>query len=51
MKIEYDNKKRQATIEERGLDFEDTPIILAGPRRITWHDTRQKIIEKLERLL
>ncbi len=41
MNIEYDSKKRQATIEERGLDFEDTPIIFAGSRRITWQDSRQ----------
>jgi uncharacterized protein len=48
MKIEYDNKKRHATIEERGLDFEDTPIIFAGSRRITWHDTRQDYGEDRE---
>jgi uncharacterized DUF497 family protein len=30
MKIEYDNKKQQVTLKERGLDFEDTPIIFAG---------------------
>lgn len=41
MKFEYDRKKRQATIEERGLDFEDAPIIFAGSRRITWQDSRQ----------
>ena len=41
MKIEYDSKKRQVTIDERGLDFEDAPIIFAGLRRITWQDNRQ----------
>ena len=41
MKIEYDSRKRQTTIEERGLDFEDAPVIFAGSRRITWQDSRQ----------
>ncbi|MBT3215192.1 MAG: BrnT family toxin [Deltaproteobacteria bacterium] len=41
MKIEYDHKKRQATFEERGLDFEDALIIFSGARRITWLDNRQ----------
>jgi len=41
MKVEYDNRKRQTTLEERGLDFEDASIIFAGPRRITSQDTRQ----------
>lgn len=41
MNIEYNNLKRQKTLEERGLDFEDAPIVFAGPRRITWKDTRQ----------
>jgi hypothetical protein len=41
MKIEYDQAKRQATLEERGLDFEDAPAVLAGSRRITWPDSRQ----------
>jgi len=42
MKIEYDQQKRQATIEERGLDFEDAHLVFAAPRRITWTDTRQE---------
>ena len=42
MEIEYDNKKRQVTLEQRGLDFEDVPVIFAGSRRITWQDSRQK---------
>ncbi|MBT4289987.1 MAG: BrnT family toxin [Deltaproteobacteria bacterium] len=41
MEIEYDSEKRQVTIEERGLDFEDAPIIFASSRRITWQDNRQ----------
>ncbi len=40
MKIEYDNRKRQATFEERGLDFEDALMVFNSPRRITWEDTR-----------
>ncbi len=42
MEIEYDNKKRQVTLEQRGLDFEDVPVIFAGSRRITWQDSRHK---------
>lgn len=41
MKIEYDINKRQITMEERGLDFEDTPNVFAGSRRITWQDHRR----------
>jgi hypothetical protein len=41
MKIEYDQQKRRATLDERGLDFEDAPIIFASSRRITWKDNRQ----------
>ena len=41
MKIEYDKEKRQKTIEERGLDFEDVPVIFTGSRRIAWQDNRQ----------
>ena len=42
MIIEYDHQKRQATIEERGLDFEDAPLIFTASRRITWIDNRQE---------
>ncbi|CAK8722792.1 MAG: hypothetical protein CDV28_11315 [Candidatus Electronema aureum] len=42
MRIEYDSKKRQAALDERGLDFEDAPEVFNGPRRITWADTRQE---------
>ena len=42
MKIEYDHQKRQATIEERGLDFDDAPVVFAASRRITWADSRQE---------
>ena len=41
MKIEYDHLKRQATLEKRGLDFEDAPMVFAASRRITWRDNRQ----------
>ena len=30
MKITYDPSKRQKTLEERGLDFEDAPLVFAG---------------------
>ena len=30
MRISYDPAKRQKTLDERGLDFEDAPAIFAG---------------------
>lgn len=30
MRVTYDPKKRQLTLEERGLDFEDAPRLFAG---------------------
>lgn len=30
MKITYDANKRERTLEERGLDFEDSPKIFSG---------------------
>ena len=48
MKIEYDSRKRQVALEERGLDFEDAPAVFNSPRRITWEDTRQDYGEKRE---
>lgn len=30
MRISYDPAKRQRTLEERGLDFEDAPAVFAG---------------------
>lgn len=41
VKIEYDHQKRQATLDDRGLDFEDAPVVFSSPRRITWQDSRQ----------
>jgi uncharacterized DUF497 family protein len=48
MKIEYDSRKRQAALEERGLDFADAPAVFNSPRRITWEDARQNYGEKRE---
>ncbi|WP_417913452.1 BrnT family toxin [Candidatus Electronema sp. TJ] len=48
MKIEYDSRKRQYALEERGLDFEDAPTVFNSPRRITWEDTRQDYGERRE---
>ena len=48
MKIEYDSKKRQETLADRGLDFEDAPVVFAGPRRITWPDKRHDYGEERE---
>ncbi|MEW5685050.1 MAG: BrnT family toxin [Pseudomonadota bacterium] len=31
MRITYDPQKRAITLAERGLDFEDTPRVFAGP--------------------
>lgn len=31
MEISYDPAKRAATLEERGLDFVDTPEVFSGP--------------------
>lgn len=30
MRISYDPAKRQRTLDERGLDFEDAPTVFAG---------------------
>jgi uncharacterized DUF497 family protein len=30
MKVTYDRDKRQRTLDERGLDFEDAPKVLSG---------------------
>jgi uncharacterized DUF497 family protein len=30
MRITYDPAKRQKTLDERGLDFEDAPAVFAG---------------------
>ena len=40
MRISYDPAKRQKTLDERGLDFEDAPTVFAG---LTFEveDTRQ----------
>ena len=40
MKIEYDHKKREATLDDRGLDFKDAALVFASSRRITWIDNR-----------
>jgi len=31
MAITYDPEKRLKTLRERGLDFEDAPVVFAGP--------------------
>lgn len=40
MKITYDPSKRQKTLTERGLDFEDAPLVFAG-KHFTREDNRQ----------
>lgn len=39
MEIEYDDEKRTATLEQRGLDFADAPKIFEGPH-LTLEDDR-----------
>ncbi|HEB79026.1 MAG TPA: BrnT family toxin [Rhodospirillales bacterium] len=48
MKVEYDQAKRLAAIADRGIDFEDAPLVFNGPRRITWTDNRQNYGEDRE---
>ena len=45
MRISYDPDKRQKTLDERGLDFDDTPIVFSG---LTFEveDTRRDYGEK-----
>ncbi|MHB8266065.1 MAG: BrnT family toxin [Acidithiobacillus ferrivorans] len=40
MKITYDPAKRQKTLEERGLDFEEAPLVFAG-KHFTCEDDRK----------
>jgi uncharacterized DUF497 family protein len=40
MRISYDPTKRQKTLDERGLDFEDAPTVFAG-LTFEFEDTRQ----------
>ena len=40
MKITYDPSKRQKTLEERGLDFEDAPLLFTG-KHFTREDDRK----------
>lgn len=39
MKIEFDEEKRRNTLERRGLDFNDAPLIFAN-EHITFPDLR-----------
>jgi uncharacterized DUF497 family protein len=53
MKISYDPAKRAATLTERGLDFEDAPIVFAGPiytktdSRFDYNETRYQTVGTL----
>lgn len=40
MKISYDPDKRERTLAERGLDFEDAGTVLAGPKYTVIDDRR-----------
>ena len=41
MKIGFDPTKRDKTLKESGLDFEDTPDLFSSLRRITYTDNRK----------
>jgi uncharacterized DUF497 family protein len=45
MAVTYDPKKRLKTLRERGLDFEDAPLVLAGPT-LEAEDLRKEYGEK-----
>ena len=45
MAITYDPDKRERTLRDRGLDFEDAPIVFAGPT-VEVEDTRKDYGEK-----
>jgi uncharacterized protein len=40
LKITYDPAKRDKTLKERGLDFADTELVLAGPNYTVLDDRR-----------
>lgn len=45
MKVTWDEKKRQATFHERGLDFADPEIVFSGPV-FEYEDTREDYGER-----
>nr|CRH06019.1 Protein of unknown function [Candidatus Magnetococcus massalia] len=45
MKITYDPNKRNKTLQERGLDFEDAAVVFAG-RTLTRIDNREEYGEE-----
>ena len=45
MVITYDPDKRERTLRDRGLDFEDTPVVFAG-LTVEVEDTRKDYGEK-----
>jgi uncharacterized DUF497 family protein len=46
MIITYDPAKREATLRDRGLDFEDAAVVFAAPGIVTVEDTRRAYPEK-----
>jgi uncharacterized DUF497 family protein len=55
MRIDYDQSKPDATLRERGLDFEDAPQLFAGPNfqmeddRADYGETRWITVGRLNR--
>ena len=45
MTITYDSAKREQTLQDRGLDFEDAPLVFAG-LTVEVEDTRKDYGEK-----
>jgi uncharacterized DUF497 family protein len=45
VRITYDPAIRGRTLAERGLDFEDAPLVFAGTT-IEWEDTRKEYGER-----
>jgi len=50
MKLEWDERKRQATLAERGLDFADIADVFRAPRVIK-DDTRKDYGERRQIML
>ena len=45
MRVTYDSEKRERTLEERGLDFEDAEVVFAGVT-LEVEDTRKNYGER-----
>ena len=48
MKISYDEAKRQWTLENRGLDFEDAPEVLTGTHVVLEDDRKSYSEDRMQ---